>query len=128
MAPLINYKEKETGVGESNSNNRKANQTLQSVIHTDPSPLCSRYTYAIYKRKKAQKDQLFKKYNNYKLIGTDSDDKDEEDDMLRGFMTTYLASEMDPFQDSIASMRQVALERKYPSYQLVFCLKMDELD
>lgn len=63
-----------------------------------------------YIRQEAQRDWLFEKYGNDDLIIIDTDDEDEEDETLAGFMPSHLTSEMDTFRDNLASLMQRALE------------------
>lgn len=49
-------------------------------------------------------DWLFEKYDNDDLIVIHSNDEDEEDDTLAGFMPSPLTSDMDSFLDILASL------------------------
>lgn len=48
-----------------------------------------------YIRHETQRDRLFEKYGNDGLIVIDSDNEDEEDEVLAGFNSSRLTSEMD---------------------------------
>lgn len=58
-----------------------------------------------YIRQKAQKDRLFKKYDNNELIIIKNDD-DNTDEKLERFKPSHLTNEMDLFQDGLTSLMQ----------------------
>lgn len=61
-------------------------------------------------RQEAQRDWLFKKYGNDELILIDSDNEEEENKTITGFMPSHLISEMNSFRDSLANLIQRTLE------------------
>lgn len=60
-----------------------------------------------------------------KMTVIDSDDEDEEDKTLLGFMLSHLDSKMDSFKDTLANLMQRALEYRHACDNFMICFMID---